>query len=63
MGSLEPAIDPLFLQIALGVFILSVCFMSLQQIARVLERQSRLRELEERVRVEKERGARTGSAQ
>ena len=59
MVPLEPAIDPVFLQIALGVFILSVCFISLQQVARVLERQRLLRELEERVRVERERQDRT----
>ena len=62
MVSLEP-VDPLFLQIALGVFMLGVCFISLQQVARVLERQCRLRELEERVRVEKERNSRSGSIQ
>lgn len=51
MGVFEPFIDPVLLQIALGLFILGVCFLCLKQVADVLERQCRLREIEEQVRV------------
>ena len=63
MGSFEPSIDPTVLQIALGVFILGVCFFCLRQVADVLERQTRLRELEERVRTQESERKRTGRPQ
>ena len=63
MGPFEPFIDPTVLQIALGVFILGVCFFCLRQVADVLERQGRLRELEERVRCEESERTRTGRPQ
>ena len=63
MGSFEPSIDPIVLQIALGVFIMGVCFFCLRQVADVLERQARLRELEERVRIQESERTRTGRTQ
>lgn len=63
MGSFEPSIDPIVLQIALGVFIMGVCFFCLRQVADVLERQARLRELKERVRIQESDRTRTGRTQ
>lgn len=46
------SLDPFFLRSALGLFILGVGLFCLKQVADVLERQARLRELEEYVRLQ-----------